>query len=450
MEEKKKTTAKKPAAKKTTAAKKPAAKTSAAKKTTAPAAKKTSAVKKAAPKPKKVEEEIVKEVEIKEEPKKEEVKEVKSSNKAFLIALICIIAVAVIAGCVAAISLVGKDSGKSKTGKTTTVKVGKEKVKITKSEASLVSFDKFDNGLVSFEYPKGWKVEIAPADYIHYNFKVYNPDDPDYIFFFGLKFEGYMKSDAARNWQRKYYPSTMFAKLPAINPQTTEAFYKVWNTAVDYSNKEEMKYNYFNHLNDFKVVEKLGTNEIGGDILRATYTNDEGELNQGLFTATVKSAGTYYVKENPMSLSLNAKQIDVWPLMIYNIVYMSAPDAEFVNWQPILDKCLATIEFSQEFINGFNKEEDSVLRTIQANQKIYDQISDMIMDSWEKRSASYDRISQKQSDATLGYDRVYDTTTGDIYKADLDFMDHDWNGKYERVTDDMYTKPVSGYIEKVN
>jgi hypothetical protein len=293
-------------------------------------------------------------------------------------------------------------------------------------------------------------VEIAPADYIHYNFKVYNPEDDDYFFFFGLKFEGYMKSKKARNWQKKWYPSTMFAKLPAISPQNTEGFFKVWNEAADYSNKAEMKSNYFNHINDFKVIENLGKNNIGGDIVRATFTNDKGELNQGLFTATVKSAGTYYVKENPMSFSLNAPQVDVWPLNVYNIIYMSAPDADFVNWQPVLDNCLATIEFSEKFISGFNKEEDSVLKTVQANQKIYDQISDMIMDSWEKRSASYDIISQKQSDATLGYDRVYDTTTGDIYKADLDFMDHDWNGKYERVTDDMYTKPTSGYIEKVN
>ena len=431
MEEEKK---KKSTAKKSTTKKAPATKAAARKQP----------VKKAAPKKEVVKEEVKEEKVVAPEPKKE----VKSSNKMFTIILICVIAVCAIVGCVLAITLKGDKAKTTKT--TTTIKVGKNKAKVTKNESSTVQFEKYDNGLVSFDYPKGWKVEVAPADYIHYNFKVYNPDNPNYIFFFGLKFEGYMKSNKARNWQKKYYPSTMFAKLPAIDPQTTEAFYKVWNTAVDYSNKEEMKFEYFYHLNDFTVIENLGKNEIGGDILRATYTNDEGKLNQGLFTATIKSAGTYYVKENPMSFSLNAAQVDVWPLNVYNIMYMSAPDEEFVNWQPILDKCLATIEFSQKFINGFNAEEDTVLKTVQANQKIYDQISDMIMDSWEKRSASYDIISQKQSDATLGYDRVYDTETGDIYKADLDFMDHDWNGKYERVTDDMYNLPTSGYIEKVN
>jgi hypothetical protein len=69
------------------------------------------------------------------------------------------------------------------------------------------------------------------------------------------------------------------------------------------------------------------------------------------------------------------------------------------------------------------------------------------MDSWEKRNKTYDIISQKQSDATLGYERVYDTETGDIYKAKNGFMDSYDGERYKSVTDDMYTKATSGYIE---
>ena len=320
-------------------------------------------------------------------------------------------------------------------------------VKIVKSETSKIQYEKYDNGLVSFQYPKGWKVEVAPADYIHYNFKVYNPSDPDYLFFFALKFEGYMKSETARNWQKTYYPSTSFAKLPAIDPQNTEGFFKVWNEAGDFSNQEEMKYKYFLHINDFTVIENLGKQEmLGGDILRASFTTDNKLKCQGLFTASVRSAGKYMVNENPLNLFSN--QIDVSPLMVYNIMYMATPDEDFVNWQPVLDKCLGSITFSSEFIKGFNDEENSLVKTIQANQKIYDQISDMIMDSWEKRSNSYDIISQKQSDATLGYERVYDTETGDIYKAYNGFTDSYSGNRLQPITDDMYTKAISGYIEK--
>ena len=70
------------------------------------------------------------------------------------------------------------------------------------------------------------------------------------------------------------------------------------------------------------------------------------------------------------------------------------------------------------------------------------------MDSWNKRNNSYDIISQKRSDATLGYERVYDTETGDVYRAYNGFTDNYDGTKYQTVTDDMYTSSISGYIEK--
>ena len=142
------------------------------------------------------------------------------------------------------------------------------------------------------------------------------------------------------------------------------------------------------------------------------------------------------------------EKVDVWPLNVYNIIFMATPDTEFNNWQSILDYCIGTITFSDSFISGFNSEESTLLSTIQANQQVYDSISDMIMDSWEKRNNSYDIISQKQSDATLGYERVYDTETGDIYKAYNGFTDDYSGNRYKSITDDMYTHAVSGYIEK--
>lgn len=321
----------------------------------------------------------------------------------------------------------------------------KEKVKITKSETSVIQYEKYDNGLVSLDIPKGWVVEVAPTDYIHYSFKVYKKDNPTYMLLYGMKQEGALKTEKARSVYSKYYPDAMFSKIAAIDPQTTEAFYKVWNHNSDYANST-MNVNYFSHLDEFTVVENLGKDMVGGDILRATYKDSKGVLAQGIFTASVKSSGEYYINEDIFNLFSN--KVDVAPLNIYNIMIMSTPDEDFINWQPILDHCLGTIKFSDTFMKGFYQEEDTVLKTVQQNQKIYDQISDMIMDSWEKRSNSYDIISQKQSDATMGYERVYDTETGDIYKADLGFMDNDWNGRYEFVTDDMYNLPTSGYIER--
>lgn len=321
-----------------------------------------------------------------------------------------------------------------------------EKIKITKSETSQITYDNYDNGLISMEIPKGWKVEVAPVDYIHYSFKLYNPENKNYMLLFGLKQEGFLKSEKARSTYAKYYPDAVFSKLYAIDPQTTESFYKVWNSNVKLSNEEELKTEYFPYLNDFKILQNLGASKLGGDILRATYKNDKGELNQGLFTASVKSIGTYFI--NTDIFNVFSEKVDVSPLNVYNIILMTAPDTEFNNWQKILDHSLSTLQFSDKFLSGFNSEEANLVSTIQANQKVYDEISDMIMDTWEKRNNSYDIISQKQSDATLGYERVYDTETGEIYKAYNGFTDEYTGSRYKSITDDMYTDSISGYIEK--
>ncbi|MBR2833681.1 MAG: hypothetical protein IKE75_04580 [Bacilli bacterium] len=321
----------------------------------------------------------------------------------------------------------------------------KEKVNIVKNEASTITYETFDNGLISLKIPKDWKVETPNLDYIHYSFKVYNPKNPNYMFLFSMKLEGFNKTQNAKDWQNKYYPNVVFAKLPVIDPQTTEAFYKIWNETADFVNTENVKSEYFPKFNDFTIIENLGANSIGGDILRATYTNNNIK-NQGLFTASVKEIGTYYVNSNVFNLF--SEKIDVSPLNVYNIIFMTAPDNEFNDWNQVLDNCLSTLKFSDTFVNGFNQEEASIMSNFKANQAIYDSISDGIMDSWEKRNNSYDIISQKQSDATLGYERVYDTDTGEIYKAYNGFMD-DYSGtKYKTITDDMYTKKTSGYIEK--
>ena len=330
--------------------------------------------------------------------------------------------------------------------KITNVVKKKDEVKIVQSENKKIEYEDYDNGLVNLKIPKGWKVDVAPTDYIHYSFKVYNPNNPNYVFLFGLKQEGFLKSEKARSTYAKLYPDAMFSKLAPIDPQTTEAFYKVWNDNVKLSNETELKQEYFPYLNEFTVIDTLGQSDLGGDILRATFKDNSGNLNQGLFTSTVMSTGSYYI--NTDIFNLFSEKVDVWPLNVYNIIFMAAPDSEFINYEEVLDYCISTITFSDKFMSGFNTEEQTLVSTIKANQQVYDSISDMIMDSWEKRNNSYDIISQKQSDATLGYERVYDTETGDIYKAYNGFTDDYHGDRYQTITDDMYTQSISGYIEK--
>ena len=123
-------------------------------------------------------------------------------------------------------------------------------------------------------------------------------------------------------------------------------------------------------------------------------------------------------------------------------------DSDNLDWEDILNTICSSLNFTDTFINGFNQQQDAVMKNFQQIRAIGNEISDGIMDSWNKRNTSFDIMSQKQSDATLGYERVYDTETNEIYKAYNGFNDEYDGERYKAVTDDMYLKKTSGYIEK--
>lgn len=313
-----------------------------------------------------------------------------------------------------------------------------EKLTITKAETSSIEYEDFDNGLVKIQIPKGWKVYIPKiVTYSGYSFRVYNPENPDIGYMFSLAVSGFPKTEADRAKFYSYYPAAVFGNLAAVDPHNTEGFYKVWAKNASYANKNQLKEDFFIVTTDWNTIENLGKTPYGGDILRGTYTSSSGQKLQALVTATVVESGIDQL------LGLNIE-----PLKSYHNIIMHAPDAEFNNWSSILDHSIGSIEFTDAFMSGFIKEEATELAVVQANAKIYNEMSDMIMDSWNKRNNSYDIISQKQSDATLGYERVYDTQTGDVYRAYNGFTDEYSGSRYQVVTDDMYTSTISGYITK--
>lgn len=313
-------------------------------------------------------------------------------------------------------------------------------IKIVKSEANKIELEDYTTNEFSIKKPKGWKVETI-GDYIHYTIKIYNPDNPLYQFFFNMKTEGYNKSEDAKKWQQKYHPNDMFAKTSVIASKDTEGFYKIFNDMGSLNNTSSFT---FPTLTDFTVSENLGKGIFGGDMLRASFKDSNGKDGEGIFTAYVYDPGAYYVSENIMS----GKKIDIQYLIVYDTIFITTPKDEFIDWEDTLNTICSSLTFTDTFINGFNQQQDAVMKNFQQIRAIGNEISDGIMDSWNKRNKSFDIMSQKQSDAILGYERVYDTETNEIYKAYNGFTD-DYDGKrYKPISEDMYSKKTSGFIEK--
>lgn len=140
--------------------------------------------------------------------------------------------------------------------------------------------------------------------------------------------------------------------------------------------------------------------------------------------------------------------IDTTYYMIYNIMSITSEKDKFIDYKDLLLESINSIEFTDAYVK--KTIDDGNAQTKQAlelNRQIQ-QAFDSYMSAWENRSKTYDIMSQKQSDATLGYERVYDTDTGEIYKAYNGFTD-DYDGqKYKSISEEMYTEKTSGYIEK--
>ncbi len=316
---------------------------------------------------------------------------------------------------------------------------GNQSIRVKPSEVSRVTYVKYrdPSGFFTMDIPRGWKVRTGlkpdgKLDLISYAITVYDPAHPERELYYNLNNALGLKSQAARDWYvRSYGANSYFAKMPVLKELSTAGFFDAMGP--------------FYGFRQFKVLERMGKTQLGGDLVVAESTSTKnGKHLQGLYHAVVQGM-TYMVQRNPFNL--RSGQVDVGVITEFTIISETAAKEDFVDWQPVLDHCLATLVFTQ----AFHKQRRAAWAQLMGNAAYIaqtgNQISDMIMDSYKRRNATYDVLSQKRSDATLGYERVQDTETGEYYRAENGFTDWYDGTRYRPATDNAaYPSPVSGYI----
>ena len=313
-------------------------------------------------------------------------------------------------------------------------------LRIRPSDAKRVAYVKYvdRSGYFSLNLPRGWAVRTGlkssgKVDLISYAISVYDPNRPERELYFCLNDAFGLKSQEARGWYaRNYGKSSMFAKMPALGSLSTTGFFAAMCP-------------YMGHR-QFKPVQNLGKTPLGGDVVVGLSTHAKtGRVVQGLYHAVVSDMMKQKVQRNPFNAA--AGFLDAGPVVEFSIVAETAPVEEFVEWQPVLDRILASIVFSQAFHDQRRAAWAQLMRTTRYVMQSADSIRGMIMDSYRRRNATYDVLSQKRSDATLGYERVQDTETGEYYRAENGFTDWYDGTRYRPATDNAaYLSPVSGYI----
>lgn len=172
------------------------------------------------------------------------------------------------------------------------------------------------------------------------------------------------------------------------------------------------------------LISSSSNNITDAKVITADYTIN-GKPCEGIYSGAIDSTLQY----SGMLTVVSAVSIDV-------------PKGTMANWESVMTKIMDSIQWTQACLSRYQQ---SVLTSTGSSGSG----SSSIMEAWENRNKSEDILSQKRSDATLGYERVYDTTTNDIYQAPNGFYEQYSNRggqRYQPITDDMYTQGYVGTI----
>ena len=389
----------------------------------------------------------------------------KKLSKNMIVVIITIVSSVIIGGIIIALVLTNRVDGNTETGKGgggTTKKptpVAKA-INLTASDTKKMEFETYSNNVFSMTIPKGWAVSTMGSD-IHYGFRVYDKNDARYQIFVYLKMEPFLKSQAAANKFKTFYNMSkdrdyaLFASSTVLKAQSTEGFYKSFMTHIKFMKGTYGRQFYgnvsshaFPELNNLSILDSITPKVSGGGmnekILRMNFTANN-KKGQGLFSASVMKASPYYIDK-----------VDMSPVLVYSIIGISSAEDDFTSYEPILMKCLNSLKYNSSFVSSTQqKRRDDAAAAKKMNSTIQ-AAYDSYNAAWSARQTKYDVSSQKTSDSTLGYDRIKNLDTGEVYRAEVGWYDNYdlhrgeyTNSRLELVTNDNdYLEPISGYIYK--
>ena len=316
-------------------------------------------------------------------------------------------------------------------------------------KASTLKLVEKETEAFTIQIPEGWEMLQGWDGEKMLMIRVYDPETPVNQIFYATDMVPFLKSEdsvapyAATGW-------TLFSEAPILDPPTNETLFKqIPKLRTYYSDviKMEAAVEMIPEIYDFELLETLSANSALGDsslddsIIYGTFKNADGSTEgEGIGFASI--VDLYGVIDSPLY------GVDMSYYNVYSFTAITGAKDEFVNYQDILCRSFASLKLKQEFI-------DKMINNSEENFRNYQQINNEITqsyyaynDAWLARSQSADIARQKMSDATLGYERVYNEDTGEIYKAYNGFTDDFPDSVYKPITDDMYSMGWSGYIEK--
>ena len=296
--------------------------------------------------------------------------------------------------------------------------------RLVEYESPLHGVQHIENADYSIDIPEGWDI-FAIKGFTGlgngFGFMAYDPDCPDRKIFYYSCIDPFLRSEAAKS----YYASLgyqVYSDLPVMSG-SVESFFEAYPALMNWRDEYAGQFNClpssnFPDFNDVTVLEKLESSlpltptAYENVVARINYTSDAGNLCEGLMTIQTGSSVEFYGVSTDMGLN--------WGLSLCGF---TTPNGELTMLEDTLMSYLQTFSLTDSFI----AENESVTRqnvqdSIMAARQLQ-AVFDSCNAAWEARQTVYDVAAQKWSDAILGRERIYDSSTGTVYMADIGYYD---------------------------
>ena len=279
-----------------------------------------------------------------------------------------------------------------------------------------LKLEDYNGGFFSIKKPIGWDI-VTAGSCSTFAFCIRDKEHPvNQIFYFNELGPVYL-AEQQKIIDKHYVdmggslPS--WFEMPVVNPLTPENFLSKFELIAETDIAKKFMQD-FPELKNIEVISVAAEDSPlpGGKTktIRALFRQG-GDLGEGLFYITVAP---------------------LIPLMGYAwggtgfgyvIIGITSVKSDFRYLQETLTQSLRSLNISQSFVDNCLQQQQQQLQGVLKAGNTLSETSDIITDVWESRNRSDDVISEKRSDAILGYQRVYNPDTGTVYEVPLGFYE---------------------------
>lgn len=280
-----------------------------------------------------------------------------------------------------------------------------------------VKWEKYDGGFFSIEIPQGWKITTA-GECSMFSFIVQDPQNSlRRIFYFGQVGPFYLNELQRRidyGYMRMNGFPVRWIDMPVIEPLAAENFFKNFYLIAQAQSSRNFIPN-VPSLNNFEVISAISRKSfiVNSDtkVIRALFS-EFNNVGEGMFYV----AAAIFTPYDGISAGVGTG-------MGFSCTGISSYKNDFKIWEPVLLKSLHSLVIGPAYISQCKNSQDTIWNNITQINKIWDDVSDTISQSWQKKSKGDDILSEKRSDAMLGKERLYDPDTGEVYEFEVGFYE---------------------------